>query len=220
MQTLKLKTCSVLPTFCLIHLSVPTVKPEQTKTAAGKRNDVKSKLPEQLLGIDSQSFKFSEQKTTQIIKSTWWECEQTYSTRTSWMKPIRTLIRSWLSLTKVNSFVPSAERREEYRLFNFTGLRSTKTGEQCEAIIRFPKLFEKYPFPILINSSFLKLAEFFRIGWVLPLRYPTTTVSVRFWQHVQQLKVAKIEQSSHGSFSSIQFIMNWITKTSYNHSFD
>lgn len=53
------------------------------------------------------------------------------------------------------------------------GLRSTKTGEQCEAIIRFPKLFEKYPFPILINSSFLKLAEFFRIGsnlsrlWVL-----------------------------------------------------
>ncbi|XP_055616004.1 integrator complex subunit 7 isoform X2 [Toxorhynchites rutilus septentrionalis] len=53
------------------------------------------------------------------------------------------------------------------------GLRSAKTGEQCEAIIRFPKLFEKYPFPILINSSFLKLAEFFRIGsnlsrlWVL-----------------------------------------------------
>ncbi|XP_055586604.1 integrator complex subunit 7 [Uranotaenia lowii] len=53
------------------------------------------------------------------------------------------------------------------------GLRSTKIGEQCEAIIRFPKLFEKYPFPILINSSFLKLAEFFRIGsnlsrlWVL-----------------------------------------------------
>ena len=53
------------------------------------------------------------------------------------------------------------------------GLRSTKIGEQCEAIIRFPKLFEKYPFPILINSSFLKLAEFFRIGsnllrlWIL-----------------------------------------------------
>lgn len=44
------------------------------------------------------------------------------------------------------------------------GLRSSKIGEQCEAIVRFPKLFEKYPFPILINSSFLKLAEFFRIG--------------------------------------------------------
>uniref|UniRef100_A0A182SHY3 Integrator complex subunit 7 n=1 Tax=Anopheles maculatus TaxID=74869 RepID=A0A182SHY3_9DIPT len=53
------------------------------------------------------------------------------------------------------------------------GLRSNKIGDQCEAIIRFPKLFERYPFPILINSSFLKLAEFFRIGsnlsrlWIL-----------------------------------------------------
>lgn len=45
-----------------------------------------------------------------------------------------------------------------------SGLRSSKIGEQCEAIVRFPKLFEKYPFPILINSSFLKLAEFFRYG--------------------------------------------------------
>lgn len=44
------------------------------------------------------------------------------------------------------------------------GLRSTKIGEQCEAIVRYPKLFEKYPFPILINSSFLKLADFFRYG--------------------------------------------------------
>lgn len=39
--------------------------------------------------------------------------------------------------------------------------------------MRFPKLFEKYPFPIVINSNFLKLAEFFRVGsnlfrlWVL-----------------------------------------------------
>uniref|UniRef100_A0A1I8Q617 Integrator complex subunit 7 n=1 Tax=Stomoxys calcitrans TaxID=35570 RepID=A0A1I8Q617_STOCA len=53
------------------------------------------------------------------------------------------------------------------------GLRSTKIGVQCEAIVRFPRLFEKYPFPILINSSFLKLAEFFLNGsnllrfWVL-----------------------------------------------------
>ncbi|XP_011184460.1 integrator complex subunit 7 [Zeugodacus cucurbitae] len=53
------------------------------------------------------------------------------------------------------------------------GLRSAKLGVQCEAIVRFPRLFEKYPFPILINSSFLKLAEFFWNGsnllrfWVL-----------------------------------------------------
>lgn len=46
----------------------------------------------------------------------------------------------------------------------FKGLRSGKVGEQCEAIVRFPRLFEKYPFPILINSSFLKLADIFRVG--------------------------------------------------------
>ena len=44
------------------------------------------------------------------------------------------------------------------------GLRSTKLGEQAEAIARFPRLFEKYPFPILINSGMLKLAELFRQG--------------------------------------------------------
>ncbi|RMX39854.1 hypothetical protein pdam_00013450 [Pocillopora damicornis] len=44
------------------------------------------------------------------------------------------------------------------------GLRSSKAGEQCEAIVRFPGLFEKYPFPILINSALLKLADVFRIG--------------------------------------------------------
>lgn len=60
-----------------------------------------------------------------------------------------------------------------HNAFLVAGLRSAKIGEQCEAIVRFPKIFEKYPFPILINSSFLKLAEFFRVGsnllrlWVL-----------------------------------------------------
>ncbi|CAG9772925.1 unnamed protein product [Ceutorhynchus assimilis] len=44
------------------------------------------------------------------------------------------------------------------------GLRSGKVGEQCDSIVRFPKLFEKYPFPILINASFLKLADVFRMG--------------------------------------------------------
>ncbi|XP_071449800.1 integrator complex subunit 7 [Hetaerina americana] len=53
------------------------------------------------------------------------------------------------------------------------GLRSGRVGEQCEAIVRFPRLFEKFPFPILINSSLLKLADVFRVGnnflrvWVL-----------------------------------------------------
>jgi len=52
-----------------------------------------------------------------------------------------------------------------YRKFlSVTGLRSGRVGEQCEAIVRFPRLFEKYPFPILINSSLLKLADVFRVG--------------------------------------------------------
>uniref|UniRef100_A0A8C0R0K0 Integrator complex subunit 7 n=1 Tax=Canis lupus dingo TaxID=286419 RepID=A0A8C0R0K0_CANLU len=41
---------------------------------------------------------------------------------------------------------------------------SGKLGEQCEAVVRFPRLFQKYPFPILINSAFLKLADVFRVG--------------------------------------------------------
>lgn len=55
-----------------------------------------------------------------------------------------------------------------YKLFTilWLGLRSGKIGEQCEAIVRFPRLFEKYPFPILINASFLKLADVFRMGFV------------------------------------------------------
>lgn len=43
-----------------------------------------------------------------------------------------------------------------------SGLRSGRVGEQCQALVRFPKLFEKYPFPILINSASLKLADVFR----------------------------------------------------------
>ena len=44
------------------------------------------------------------------------------------------------------------------------GLRSTKLGEQAEAIVRFPHLFSQYPFPILINSGMMKLADLFKQG--------------------------------------------------------
>ncbi len=44
------------------------------------------------------------------------------------------------------------------------GLRSGRLGDQGEAIVRFPRLFAKYPFPILINSALLKLADVFRQG--------------------------------------------------------
>lgn len=70
---------------------------------------------------------------------------------------------------KINKYKLNRKNKNQ----NHSGLRSTNIGEQCEAIVRFPKLFEKYPFPIVINSNFLKLAEFFRLGsnlfrlWVL-----------------------------------------------------
>ncbi|XP_048259682.1 integrator complex subunit 7-like [Haliotis rufescens] len=44
------------------------------------------------------------------------------------------------------------------------GLRSNRIGLQCEAVVKYPRLFEKYPFPILINSALLKLADVFREG--------------------------------------------------------
>ncbi|KAH9499613.1 Integrator complex subunit 7 [Bulinus truncatus] len=43
-------------------------------------------------------------------------------------------------------------------------LRSGQIGIQCEAVVKFPRLFEKYPFPILINSAMLKIADLFRGG--------------------------------------------------------
>lgn len=46
----------------------------------------------------------------------------------------------------------------------FSALRSGQIGIQCEAVVKFPRLFEKYPFPILINSAMLKIADVFRVG--------------------------------------------------------
>lgn len=44
------------------------------------------------------------------------------------------------------------------------GLRSPRPGEQAEAIVRFPWLFERFPFPILVNAGCSKLADLFRNG--------------------------------------------------------
>ena len=41
------------------------------------------------------------------------------------------------------------------------GLRSNSVGEQCESILFFSKLLTRYPFPSIINTSFLKLAELY-----------------------------------------------------------
>ncbi|CAL1585592.1 unnamed protein product [Knipowitschia caucasica] len=75
-----------------------------------------------------------------------------------------------MSLSSARSFLSEACYGEQELDANSAlmeldkGLRSGKLGEQCEAVVLFPKLFQKYPFPILINSAFLKLADVFRLG--------------------------------------------------------
>ncbi|XP_051501468.1 integrator complex subunit 7 [Myxocyprinus asiaticus] len=75
-----------------------------------------------------------------------------------------------MSLSAARSFLSEAAYGEQELDANSAlmeldkGLRSCKVGEQCEAVVLFPKLFQKYPFPILINSAFLKLADIFRLG--------------------------------------------------------
>ncbi|KAL1464671.1 hypothetical protein WDU94_004298 [Cyamophila willieti] len=84
-----------------------------------------------------------------------------------------TLLGSRLSVTLDSSLGDNEQDANSALAELEKGLRSSKIGEQCEAIVRFPTLFEKYPFPILINSSFLKLADVFRGGnnflrfWIL-----------------------------------------------------
>ncbi|KAH9421843.1 Integrator complex subunit 7 [Dermatophagoides pteronyssinus] len=43
-------------------------------------------------------------------------------------------------------------------------LHSSSIGDQCEGIVKVPSLFERYPFPILINAASLKLSELFQEG--------------------------------------------------------
>ncbi|VDN13420.1 unnamed protein product [Dibothriocephalus latus] len=69
------------------------------------------------------------------------------------------------------------------------GLSSTNLGEQCKAIAEFPTLILKYPFPMVINSIFLKISELFREGsfaiQLCPvicglLQNPTTETDTKF----------------------------------------
>ncbi|XP_064622387.1 integrator complex subunit 7-like [Lineus longissimus] len=80
------------------------------------------------------------------------------------------------------------------------GLRSVKVGEQCESIIRFPRLFEKYPFPILINSAFLKLGDVFRFGTNF-LRLCILKVTQQSEKHLE--KVINVDEFIRRIFSVI-----------------
>lgn len=58
-----------------------------------------------------------------------------------------------------------------------SGLRSSRVGDQCEAVVKFPSLVDRFPFPILINAAYLKLAEVYRT------RYPQVVlISVATWK--------------------------------------
>ncbi|ODM89771.1 Integrator complex subunit 7, partial [Orchesella cincta] len=87
-----------------------------------------------------------------------------------------------------------------YNLFGNIGLRSNKIGDQCEAIVRFPALFERYPFPILINSAFLKLADVFRTGSNF-LRLWVLRVCLQSESHLQ--KILNVDEFVRRIFSVI-----------------
>ena len=56
-----------------------------------------------------------------------------------------------------------------------SGLRSQRPGEQSEAIVKFPRLFEKYPFPVLINTALLKGCRLFSSSWIYKSFFYKTT---------------------------------------------
>ncbi|OWF54349.1 integrator complex subunit 7-like isoform X2 [Mizuhopecten yessoensis] len=80
------------------------------------------------------------------------------------------------------------------------GLRSAKPGVQCESVIRFPRLFEKYPFPILINSAFLRLSDVFRAGNNF-LRWCILRVTLQSEKHLD--KILNVDEFVRRIFSVI-----------------
>lgn len=43
-------------------------------------------------------------------------------------------------------------------------LHSSVTGEQCAAVAKIPVLFKRFPFPVFINASLIKIGEAFFNG--------------------------------------------------------
>lgn len=80
------------------------------------------------------------------------------------------------------------------------GLRSSRVGEQCEAIVKFPVLVDRFPFPILINAAFLKLADVFRNGTNL-LRLTTLKVLQVSEKHLN--KITSVDEFLRRIFSVI-----------------
>ncbi|XP_018599004.2 integrator complex subunit 7 [Scleropages formosus] len=111
-----------------------------------------------------------------------------------------------MSLSTARSFLSEAGYGEQELDANSAlmeldkGLRSGKLGEQCEAVVLFPKLFQKYPFPILINSAFLKLADVFRLGNNF-LRFCVLKVTQQSEKHLE--KILNVDEFVKRIFSVI-----------------
>ncbi len=106
------------------------------------------------------------------------------------------------SISKLSSGVDDTQEKDaNSQLMELDkGLGSLKVGEQCESIVRFPRLFEKYPFPILINSAFLKLADVFRVGSNF-LRLCILKVTQQSEKHLD--KILSVEEFVRRIFSVI-----------------
>ena len=46
-----------------------------------------------------------------------------------------------------------------------TILLSDNIGQQCESIVRLTELFDKFQFPVFVNTGFLRLARLFQNGY-------------------------------------------------------
>jgi integrator complex subunit 7 len=71
-----------------------------------------------------------------------------------------------MQLSPPNSLYPLFNKDYDYsRIFQELdkGLRSPKIGERCEAIIFFGRLMSQLPFPLVINTTMLKLSDLFRV---------------------------------------------------------
>lgn len=82
------------------------------------------------------------------------------------------------------------------------GLHSLRIGEQCSAIVRYPQLFKTYPFPIMIKSSFVKLANVFRTGTNY-IRLCIIQVTQKSSQHLDKISnVGEIVRCIHSVMHS------------------
>lgn len=98
--------------------------------------------------------------TLQLILDGWWASIRNTSVCMCDLHSRLDVIAYWTCWDVEYLWVVCNEYSYEYSI----GLRASRVGDQCEAIVKFPSLVDRFPFPILINAAYLKLAEVFRTG--------------------------------------------------------